>query len=269
MLRRLYRCVVRLHPASFRRRFGEEMIYIFDQQRGPLAALGVMLDCVLSLLKQWTLRPHISTELPASPLRSPTADHLPSFASLDPFQPRASAVIHGALLSLILFYMTVVAIPYSWIHILNLHFPETAGDPTQPFSRDSKKSSGGLQVDVIPAESGYPQTKPIASSSPRTPAPPVRTRGATIWLDPYVGSYISNYSGEKIWIQIEGDPGANHLSISLAGSGHSGFALSPVSPTKFMIAGVEKSYVVFTADFQGRICCLSWVVNGDATGARR
>jgi hypothetical protein len=31
MLRRLYRCAVRMHPSSFRRRFGEEMLYIFDQ----------------------------------------------------------------------------------------------------------------------------------------------------------------------------------------------------------------------------------------------
>ena len=64
MLRRLYRCVVRLHPFSFRRRFGEEMLYIFDQQKGTLSALGVMLDCVFSLLRQWTLRPHFGIELP-------------------------------------------------------------------------------------------------------------------------------------------------------------------------------------------------------------
>jgi len=269
MLRRLYRCAVRLHPSSFRRRFGEEMLYIFDQERGTLAALGVVLDCVLSLLTQWTLRSHIGTELPASPLPSRTADHIPSFESLDPFHPRTSAIIQGALLSLILFYMTVLAIPYSRIHILNLRFPEITGYATESLGRNSEESPERPQVNVLPTESDVPQTKPNATSSPHTPAASVRTRGETIWLDPYVGNYISNYSREKISIQIEGDPGASHLSISLAGSGHSGFALSPVSPTKFIIAGVENSYVVFTADFQGRICCLSWVVNGNATSARR
>jgi hypothetical protein len=78
------------------------MLYIFDQQTGTLAALGVMLDCVLSLLRQWTLRSHTGTELTAGPLRSATENHTPSF---DTFPPRASAIIYGALLSLILLYM--------------------------------------------------------------------------------------------------------------------------------------------------------------------
>ncbi len=271
MLRRLYGCAVRLHPPSFRRRFGEEMLYIFDQQGGTLAALGVTLDCVLSLLRQWTLRPHIGTELAPAPLLSPAADHVPSFVSLDPFQPRASAIIPGALLSLVLFYMTVLAIPYSWIHILDLRFfPEIAGDPTQPLSRDSRKSPQHLQVDVIPTEPEGIQSKTIASSSPHIPAAPDRTRGVTIWLDPYVGKYISNHPPASISIQIEYDPiRGNHLSLSLAASGHSGLALAPVSRTKFIIEGLENSYVDFTADAQGKICCLSFVVNGNATTAQR
>jgi hypothetical protein len=270
MLRRLYRCAVRLHPSSFRRRFGEEMLCIFDQQRGTLAALDVTLDCVLSLLRQWTLRPHIDTELPAVPRPSPAADYIPSFETVDPFRPGASAIIHGALLSLILFYMTVFAIPYSWIYDSNLRMPGMAVDTTQPRSRDSTKSSERLQVDVIPTESDDPQRKTIASSSPPTPAAPVRTRGVRIWLDPYVGKYISNYPAAKISIQIEGDPlSGDHLSLSLAAAGHASLALSPVSPAKFVIVGAEDSYVDFTADAQGRICCLSFVVNGNAITAQR
>src|SRR5450631_4626877 len=101
MLRHLYRCALRLHPSSFRRRFGDEMLYIFDQRKGMLAALGLMLDCVFSLLRQWTLRPHVGIDLPTAPLRSLTSDHIPSFETLESFQPRASALIHGTLLSLI------------------------------------------------------------------------------------------------------------------------------------------------------------------------
>ncbi|MGA1987627.1 MAG: hypothetical protein ABSG72_15280 [Candidatus Sulfotelmatobacter sp.] len=264
MLRHLYRCAVRLHPSSFRRRFGDEMLYIFDQQKGTLSALGVMLDCVFSLLRQWTLRPHIGIE-PAVPLLSPAADHIPSFGTLDPFRPRASAIINGTVLSLILFCMTVFAIRYSSIHILNLRIPGIAGNPGPQVGAQTH-----LQVDVIPTEPEGTQSETIAAASLRTAAVPRRTRGATIWLDPYVGKYISNYPPAKISIQIEGDPlSGDHLSLSLAAAGHPSLALLPVSPSRFVVVGAKNSYADFTADAQGRICCLSFVMNGNAITARR
>jgi hypothetical protein len=270
MLRRLYRCAVRLHPFAFRRRFGEEMLYIFDQQKGTLAALGVTVDCILSLFRQWALRPHVATELHASPLQSSTADHIPSFESLDPFQPNASAMITGTLLSLILFYMTVVAIPYSWIHVLNPRVPEIAGNPTQLLSGDSITSSEHPQVDVIPTDSEGFQAKSVASSIAHTPAARVRARGETIWLDRYVGQYVSKNPTATISVQIEEDPlRGNHLSLSLDTAGHSSLALSPVSQEKFAIIGAENNYVEFTPDAEGRICCLSFVVNGNVITARR
>jgi hypothetical protein len=270
MLKRLYRCVVRLHPPSFRRHFGEEMVYIFDQQRGMLAALGVTLDCVLSLLRQWTLRPNSGTELPVAPLRSPAGNSTPSFETVDAFQPRASAMISGALLSLILFYMTVVAIPYSWIHVLNLRFfPEIAGDPTPALSRNLNKSSKPLPIDIIPIGSDDPERKTIASNSTRSAAP-VPTAGVTIWLDRYVGKYISSHPTANISIQIENDLlKGDHLSLSLTASGHPSFALAPASREKFVIVDAENSYVDFTADAQGGICCLSLVINGNAIAAQR
>src|SRR5271166_1788043 len=170
MLRHLYRCAVRLHPASFRRRFGDEMPYIFDQQKGTLAALGVMLDCVVSLVRQWTLRPHAGIELSVAPPPSPTADHVPSFETLDPFRPRASAIINGAALSMILFCMTVIGIRYSWSHVLNLHIREIGIDWDQQVR---------------------------AQARPNHPA--------WLQLDPYVGKYISKSPPAKISIQIEGD----------------------------------------------------------------
>jgi hypothetical protein len=265
MLRRLYRCVVRSHPSGFRRRFGEEMLYIFDQQKGTLSALGVILDCVFSLLRQWTLRPHVGIELPAAPLLSPAADQIPSFETLDPFRPRASAIINGTVLSLILFCMSVFAIRYSWIHVLNLRIPSVAVNPSQQVGPQTR-----LQFDVIPTEPEGIQSKTIASSSPRTTAAPIRTRGVTIWLDPYVGKYISNYPPARISIQIEGDPlRGDHLSLSLAAAERPSLALSPVSPARFVIDGAENSYVDFTTDAQGRICCLSFVVNGNAIIAQR
>ncbi len=82
--------------------------------------------------------------------------------------------------------------------------------------------------------------------------------------------YISNDPPEKIWIQIERDPfKGDHLSLSLAASGRPSLALSPVSPTRFVMAGGENSYIDFSADVQGRIYCLSLVEGGDVITAQR
>jgi hypothetical protein len=267
MLRRLYRCALRLHPSSFRRRFGDEMLYIFDQQKGTLALLRVMLDCVFSVFRQWTLRPRVPIVLRAAPLRSPMPDHIPLFESLDPFRPRASAMIHGALLSLILLYTTITVVPYSWIHVLNLRIPE-AGIPTEHLSGDSKKLSAQLQVEVIPTEADNHQST-IAASGTHTPATPVPRRGVMISLDPYIGEYISTNPPAKISIQYEGDYLNGHLSLSWAAAGHPSFALSPVSPAKFVVVGTENSYVDFTADVQGRVRSLSLVVDGKVITAQR
>lgn len=268
MLRRLYRCGVRLHPSSFRRRFGDEMLYIFDQQTGRLAALGVMLDCILSLLRQWTLRPHVGFDLVAAPLRRPTSDHIPSFESLDTFQPRTSAVIHGALLSLILLYMTVFAVPYSWMHVLNLHIPE-AGNPNQHLSDHSEKSSAHLEVDVIPTEADDPQGKTVQSSRPHTPAAVLPSLRPAILLDQYVGKYVSKHPPVKISIQVE-DYLAERLSLSMTDAGRLSLVPSPISPGRiFVIVGAQNSYVEFTSDAQGRICSMSLALNGKIMTAQR
>jgi len=227
MLRRLFRCAVRLHPSSFRQRFGEEMLYIFDQQKGILAVLGVVLDCLHSLFRQWILRPHLGVKQSVPALQSPAANHMPSFETFDTFPPRKSAIIYGAVLSLILLYVIVSAVPYSGIDFSSQRMPWIAANPTQ------------------------------ASS-------------ARILLDQYVGEYISKNPPERISIQIEGDaPTDNHLTLSLAAAGHSGLTLTPLSPSKFLLLGIQNSYVNFTADPQGTICCLSLVVNGNAVFAKR
>ena len=45
-----YRFLLRLHPASFQYDFGDEMLWIFDEQPG--AAAYLLLDGALSLLRQ-------------------------------------------------------------------------------------------------------------------------------------------------------------------------------------------------------------------------
>jgi hypothetical protein len=53
MTRVLYRLLIYLHPARFRRRFGDEMLWIFDERNGNRELLA---DILLSLFRQWFLR---------------------------------------------------------------------------------------------------------------------------------------------------------------------------------------------------------------------
>lgn len=56
MVRGLYRCLIRLHPAGFRLQFQEEMFWIFDQAVGTWGAASLVADAITSLSRQWLLR---------------------------------------------------------------------------------------------------------------------------------------------------------------------------------------------------------------------
>ena len=57
MYRLAYRCVVRLHPRVFREQFGHEMTWIFEEATQTHGALRLLGDGVISLMRQWVLRP--------------------------------------------------------------------------------------------------------------------------------------------------------------------------------------------------------------------
>jgi hypothetical protein len=52
MKRAFYKCLLWLHPAGFRDRFADEMLWIFDETEGQ--GLGPFADVLISLLRQWT-----------------------------------------------------------------------------------------------------------------------------------------------------------------------------------------------------------------------
>jgi len=168
MLRPLYRCVLRLHPSGFRRRFADEMISIFDHSVGKPAALRLLVDGLLSLARQWALRPEFWHEL--SPTQQPAADGIPSFYTLDPFRPRAGAVIHGLVLSTALFCLTCFAIRYSWIHILHLNIPAVQFDnPRSMQPRAGASASAMLERATVPPR--WQDKTPIALSTASHSAP--------------------------------------------------------------------------------------------------
>ena len=58
MKRALYKGLLRLHPASFRDSFADEMLWIFDETREQ-AGLRVFTDALVSLVRQWTFDPAV------------------------------------------------------------------------------------------------------------------------------------------------------------------------------------------------------------------
>ncbi len=131
MLRRIYRCVLRLHPPAFRSRFGDEILSIFDEAKGGLSGFRLLMDSILSLVRQWTLRPEFWSERVSAPAPQAALDDIPSFCILSPFRPRPTAIVPGLILSIAIFSLTCVAIKYSWIRVLHVRIPEVQFEAPQ------------------------------------------------------------------------------------------------------------------------------------------
>lgn len=55
-MRSFYALLIRLHPLSFRKRFEQEMLWIFEEAANSWGAGSLLRDAVLSLLRQWLVR---------------------------------------------------------------------------------------------------------------------------------------------------------------------------------------------------------------------
>jgi hypothetical protein len=62
--RSCYRCLLGLHPAAFRTRFADEMLWIFDEVASREGVVGLFGDALLSLARQWAVRVAIPSEPP-------------------------------------------------------------------------------------------------------------------------------------------------------------------------------------------------------------
>ncbi len=56
MTRRFYRFILCIHPPAFRRRFRDEMLSIFDEGGARQSGLALLLDGLISFVRQWLLR---------------------------------------------------------------------------------------------------------------------------------------------------------------------------------------------------------------------
>lgn len=115
MIRFIYICLLRLHPRQFRQRFGDEMLWIFDQAAGSRARL--VTDAVVSLWRQWALRPHTGTQPAATVAALRPFDGVPAFYTCESFTPRRSALINGGVLSVAVFGALSFAIAHGGSHV--------------------------------------------------------------------------------------------------------------------------------------------------------
>jgi len=166
MLRLLYSCLLRLHPAGFRERFTEEMLCIFDQtiaskgDRDVRAACRLLGDGVVSLVRQWTRIAVSPEEADALAADSIPADGLPVFCSLPGFKPRPGAMIYGAVLSLATFCVVFFAMRYSWTHRAAIVLPVASYAADSAGADSSTQSSQRFTLPPVATSDGQGEQPP-------------------------------------------------------------------------------------------------------------
>jgi len=58
--RHLYRFLLRLHPPIFTRRFGDEILGIFDEAAATHSVVRLFAGALMSLMRQWVMGPQVS-----------------------------------------------------------------------------------------------------------------------------------------------------------------------------------------------------------------
>lgn len=243
MLRLLYLRLLQLHPACFRERFGHEMMSIFDHTEGGIARARLVADGLVSLTRQWMLRPHYARVRTAALSEGGLGFHV-----FHNSKPRTIALLEGAILTAITFTFVCLTMGYNWRHPIlipikpphwgvpnaargPLYYPPIAEPlPTQsvtsaPTAEDSSKTS-------LPAVTG-------AKASPSRIAVPL----APIPLDT-LRSYVGNYALEL--------PAGGSVLITLADGilslqmpRHSPIALMATSATTFSAFGDSDLWIAF------------------------
>ncbi|MGC4056064.1 MAG: EF-hand domain-containing protein [Paludibaculum sp.] len=100
MLRSLYIQLLRLHPAAFRQRYGDEMLSIYDEAARSGRPWPLFGDACLSLGRQWLLREHEPEPQSAAVTSN---DGVPVFYCADQSMPPKSALVNGGLVALAAF----------------------------------------------------------------------------------------------------------------------------------------------------------------------
>lgn len=258
MLRFLYRCVLRAHPAYFRQRFAGEMLSIFDETAGTLPAAKLFVDGVISLLRQWALRPEFWQEAPPALAATGSA---PLFYTFENPKPRTVALFYGALLSAMVLNGVCWTMGYAWNHPRFMDIRPGYGPAgrvpeskliSRPLRRSLTAPQPPLSTDAgrvllvfnspVRVRSAAPPESANAGAALSTP------RMVSIELQAYAGTYVSaSAKPVEVLITVE----AGRLYVEFPGE-VSGF-FGPASLTRFVAADVPDCWIEFAANSDGII----------------
>ena len=232
MLRGAYVWIVRLHPRRFRESFADEMLHIFDQVAvGSLsttvAEAKLVGDGIVSLVRQWALRPEVQREPAATATTPPVADGVPGFYTFGSFKPRATALAHGLVLSVAVLCATFLAMRYSWNRAVQLPFPvvdrgENASSPEWETAIIPSVAAPDQHATQLPAGDGRAVERAARSNPSSVPG-----RSQPLQIEPTLPATVPHRKRHKD-MQANSD-GRAHLSAvpSALGQGINPVTLSP------------------------------------------
>lgn len=168
MLRRLYGCVVRLHPPRFRDRFGAEMLSIFDEAAAPHAKSALVADGLVSIFRQWVFRHEYAGESVAEAAHC-SSGGAPVFFIIDEYRPRTGPLIWGGVLTLALFCAAWLLSEYTWTHPVFMPLTTVQFETPSDSAPEGSSSRSPLPLATIPSSERARAPRGAATSSMSTP----------------------------------------------------------------------------------------------------
>ncbi|HEV2688434.1 MAG TPA: hypothetical protein VGV35_07760, partial [Bryobacteraceae bacterium] len=154
MFRWLYVWLLRLHPAPFRQRFGDEMLQIFDSEAGLWSAVALLADGLLSVVRQWTLRPDFRRPLLVEAISDRAAD-VPLFRTIDDYKPKPIAMFQGGLLTVVVLYAVAAAFAHGGktpVFLIGVHHPSPHLLPVDRSSVAESELNTTVKIPPIPED---------------------------------------------------------------------------------------------------------------------
>jgi len=125
MVRQCYQLTLFFHPPYFREQFAEEMLWIFDQTSGEGQRLLLVLDSIVSLVRQWTLRRALRNRPGRSGEDVSVAG--PVFQILQTSKPHTAALLSGAAVSSGMVALILLGTAQQHIPAFAIRTPEPSG----------------------------------------------------------------------------------------------------------------------------------------------
>jgi len=161
MLRWLYIRLLSAHPAEFRNRFGEDMLEGFDQYPETIEHLRLVIDGIVSLFRQWVLRPEFRQPWQPSSAIAPVYEPI-TFQQIEPYKPRGIALAQGGMLAILFLIGVVSAINHGGSRFR--HFAIGMHRPGVGLIKVNRVEGGPLDTTVEDAKNSDDPWRPFARS---------------------------------------------------------------------------------------------------------